>query len=240
MPFVPEELHGSLIIMGMIFWSGPPEQGPEIVAPFRALATPLADFVRPMRYPEMFPPEEPPAEGAPHYIPSSRILFMNQVDREVAQSIVDTIATAPSNMGVAQIRVLGGEMARVPADATAFAHRSAPIMTAVAGLTFDPAMREANERWADGFMASLDQGVPGRIRQLPQRRGSGAGPRRVPRRDVVAPRPDQAPLRPDEPLPPQPERAARHGLTGGGRGGEWAPGGRHGSLSRSPVRLIAR
>ena len=114
-----------------------------------------------MRYPEMFPPEGAQAEGAPHYIPSSRVLFMNQVDRDVAQSIVDTIATAPSKMGVAQIRVLGGEMARVPTDATAFAHRSAPIMTALAGLTFDPTVREANERWVDGFMAALDQGVPG-------------------------------------------------------------------------------
>jgi len=114
-----------------------------------------------MRYPEMFPPEEPQPEDAPHFIPSSRVLFMKNVDRDVAQSIVDTIATAPSKMGVAQIRVLGGEMARVPADATAFAHRSAPIMTALAGLTFDPAIREANERWVDGFLASLDQGEPG-------------------------------------------------------------------------------
>jgi FAD/FMN-containing dehydrogenase len=161
MPFIPEELHGSLVIMGMIFWSGPPEQGPEVVAPFRALATPLADFVRPMRYPEMYPPEEPQPEDAPHFIASSRTLFMTGVDRDVAQSIVDTIATAPSKMGVAQIRVLGGEMARVPADATAFAFRDAPIMTAVAGLTFDPKMRAANERWVEGFRASLDQGVPG-------------------------------------------------------------------------------
>jgi hypothetical protein len=114
-----------------------------------------------MRYPEMFPPEEPPGEGAPKFIPSSRILFMTHVDREVAQAIVDTIATAPSQMGVAQIRVLGGAMSRVPADATAFAFRDAPIMTAVAGLTFDPAQREANERFVDGFKASLDQGVAG-------------------------------------------------------------------------------
>jgi hypothetical protein len=114
-----------------------------------------------MRYPEMFPPEEPQGEGAPKFIASSRILFMTHVDRDVAQSIIDTIATAPSHMGVAQIRVLGGEMARVPADATAFAYRDAPIMTAVAGLTFDPAVREANERWVDAFKASLDQGYEG-------------------------------------------------------------------------------
>ncbi|MFL5776018.1 MAG: BBE domain-containing protein, partial [Chloroflexota bacterium] len=60
-----------------------------------------------------------------------------------------------------QIRVLGGEIARVPVDATAFAHRAAPILTVVAAITFDPSKREANEHWVDEFRASLDQGVPG-------------------------------------------------------------------------------
>jgi hypothetical protein len=145
----------------MLFWSGPPEDGEAAIAPFRALAKPWADFVRPMRYPEMFPPEEQPAEDAPKFIPSSRILFMKHVDRDVAQSIVDTIATVPSDMGVAQIRVLGGAMARVPADATAFAFRDAPIMTAVAAIAFDPAKKPGNEAWVDGFKASLDQGYRG-------------------------------------------------------------------------------
>jgi hypothetical protein len=147
--------------MGMLFWSGPPADGEAAIAPFRALATPLADMVRPMRYPEMFPPEEHPAEGAPPFIPSSRILFMKRVDREVAQSIVDTIAAGPAEMGVAQIRVLGGAMARVPSDATAFAFRDAPILTVVAGISFDPAKKPANERWVDEFKAKLDQGYDG-------------------------------------------------------------------------------
>jgi hypothetical protein len=161
MPFIPEELHGSLVIMGLIFYAGPPDQGPDAVAPFRALATPLADFVRPMRYPEMFPPEEPQGEGAPKFIASSRVLFMTHVDRDVAQTIVDTIATAPSKMGVAQIRVVGGEMARVPAGETAFAFRDAPIVTAVAGLTFDPTQHEVNERWVDVFKETLTQDYAG-------------------------------------------------------------------------------
>jgi len=161
MPFVSEELHGSLVIFGMLFWSGAQEDGEAAIAPFRALAKPLADFVRPMRYPEMFPPEEAPAEDAPKWIPSSRILFMKHVDKAVAQSIVDTIATVPSEMGVAQIRVLGGAMSRVPADATAFAFRDAPIMTAVAAIAFDPAKKPGNEQWVDGFKASLDQGYRG-------------------------------------------------------------------------------
>jgi FAD/FMN-containing dehydrogenase len=161
MPFLPEDQVGKLVAWGLIFYAGPAAEGEKLVAPFRALADPIADFVRPMRYPEMFPPEEPQPADAPKFIPSSRILFIDHVDREVAQSIIDTIARAPSHMGVAQLRVLGGEMARIPADATAFAHRSAPIMVAVAGLTFDPSEHEANERFVDAFKTSLDQGVPG-------------------------------------------------------------------------------
>jgi FAD/FMN-containing dehydrogenase len=161
MPFVPEDLHGSLVIMGMLFWSGPAEAGEAAIGPFRALATPLADFVRPMRYPEMFPPEEPPAEGAPHFIPEARTLFLDHVDGDVAQTIVEALGTATGPMAVAQLRVLGGAMARVPLDATAFAHRGAKIMVALAGITFDMADRPNQRRWVDAFMAKIDQGVPG-------------------------------------------------------------------------------
>ena len=161
MPFVPEDVHGKLIIMGMLFYAGPQDEGEQALAPFRALATPYADMVRPMRYPEMFPPEEAPAEDAPKFIPSARIMFLNRVDQDVAQSIVDTVATVPSEMGVAQIRVLGGAMSRVPADATAFAFRDAPILTVVAAIAFDPAKKPGNEQWVDRFKASLDQGYRG-------------------------------------------------------------------------------
>ena len=161
MPFVPEDVHGKLVIWGMLFWSGDPKDGEAAIAPFRALATPHADMVRPMRYPEMFPPEEAPPPDAPKFIPSSRILFMKHIDRDVAQTIVDTVTSVPAEMGVAQIRVLGGAMSRVPADATAFAFRDAPIMTAVAAITFDPSKREVNERWVDVFKATLDQGYKG-------------------------------------------------------------------------------
>ena len=40
-------------------------------------------------------------------------------------------------MAVAQLRVLGGAMARVPADATAFAHRKSRILAIVAAI-YDP------------------------------------------------------------------------------------------------------
>ena len=50
-------------------------------------------------------------------------MFLDHVDRDVATTIVDTLEASDAQMRVAQLRVLGGAMARVPADATAFAHR---------------------------------------------------------------------------------------------------------------------
>ena len=57
MPFLPEEVHGQVVILGMLAYAGDAEAGERAIAPFRALATPLADMVKPSPYPEMYPPE---------------------------------------------------------------------------------------------------------------------------------------------------------------------------------------
>ncbi|MEO8620512.1 MAG: hypothetical protein ABI625_05565 [bacterium] len=44
------------------------------------------------------------------------------------------LAIRSGKMRVAQLRVLGGEMARVPADATAYAHRTKPMLINVCGV----------------------------------------------------------------------------------------------------------
>jgi FAD/FMN-containing dehydrogenase len=58
MPFLPAEAHGQLIIMAMLAYAGEVDEGERAIAPFRSLAEPIADMVRPMPYPEMYPPEE--------------------------------------------------------------------------------------------------------------------------------------------------------------------------------------
>src|SRR5918997_4012801 len=55
MPFVPPEAHGQLIIMAMLVYAGEEvDEGERAIAPFRALAKPIADMVKPMRYPEIY------------------------------------------------------------------------------------------------------------------------------------------------------------------------------------------
>jgi FAD/FMN-containing dehydrogenase len=64
-------------------------------------------------------------------------------------------------MRVAQLRVLGGAMARVPADATAYAHRTAKIMVNTAALYGPPEEGPVHEEWVTNFAAALKQGDDG-------------------------------------------------------------------------------
>src|SRR4029079_9930598 len=54
LPFLPEAAHGKPVMMGQVAYVGAVDQGEQVIAPFRALAGPLADMVRPMRYSELY------------------------------------------------------------------------------------------------------------------------------------------------------------------------------------------
>lgn len=157
MPFLPPEAHGKLVIMAMMVYAGGVEDGERAVAPFRALAEPIADMVGPMRYHEMYPPEE---EGY-HPTAVARTMFVDAIERPVAETIVEHLQASRAQMAAAQIRVLGGAMARVPVEATAFAHRTSRIMVNVAAMYEQPDEAPVHEDWANGFAAALRQGDGG-------------------------------------------------------------------------------
>lgn len=160
MPFVPQELHGSIVIMGLMIWSGPLDEADAVFAPFRSLATPIADMLKPMRYPEMFPAEE--GEGDYRPLAVARTMFTRTVDRDLAGKIVSALEASDAPMRAVQLRVLGGAIARVPADATAYAHRSSPLMVNVASFYTGPDDRATRLQWVDEVAAMLDQGEQGR------------------------------------------------------------------------------
>jgi FAD/FMN-containing dehydrogenase len=153
MPFLPAEAHGQLIIMAMLVYAGEVGEGERAIAPFRALAEPIADMVRPMPYPEIYPPEE----GDYHPTAVGRTMFVDKIDRDVGEMIVEYLLASDAVMRVAQLRVLGGAMARVPAEATAFAHRSSPIMVNVAAFYEGPEDLARREAWVTDFAAALRQ-----------------------------------------------------------------------------------
>ena len=157
MPFVPEEHHGKLIVFALMVFAGPVEDGERVLAPFRALATPIADMLRPMPYPEIYLPDE---EGY-HPVGSVRSMFVDRIDEGLAGAILEHLEASDAMMRVVQLRALGGAVAEVPAESTAFAHRDARIMANVAALYERPEEAPAHEAWMRGLADALDQGHPG-------------------------------------------------------------------------------
>jgi FAD/FMN-containing dehydrogenase len=157
MPFLPEEVHGEVVILAMLVHAGSPEDGERAIAPFRALATPLADMVREMPYPEIFPPDDP--EYRP--VAAARTMFVDSIGKAEAELILDRLRSSTAMMAACQLRALGGAMARVPDDATAFAHRQSEIMVNVAAIYGSPDEASVHEDWVAEFAASLRQSDDG-------------------------------------------------------------------------------
>jgi FAD/FMN-containing dehydrogenase len=53
------------------------------------------------------------------------------------------------------VRALGGALAEVPNDATAFAHRDRNLMVNIAAMYMDGSERETHQAWVDGLAGSL-------------------------------------------------------------------------------------
>jgi hypothetical protein len=151
MPFIPKEAHGRLVIMAFIAYAGDDALAQRAIAPFRSLATPIADMVKAQPYVAMYPPEDP------NYRPTavSRTMFVDSIDLARAELIVDYLSKSDAPMRVAQLRALGGAASRVPADATAYAHRSKAMLVNVAAFYQGEGERDARKAWATRFARAL-------------------------------------------------------------------------------------
>jgi FAD/FMN-containing dehydrogenase len=156
LPFIPAEQHGKPIVMATMVYAGDAESGEQAIAPIRGLATPLADMVRPIRYPQMY---EGPEGPAPARMAGTNVL-VDALAPQAADAILEHLESAPAAMAAAQLRVLGGAMARVPDDATAFGYRGAKMMINVAVMSPSPDEDPEHGAWASSLAAALSDGTP--------------------------------------------------------------------------------
>lgn len=157
LPFLPAEIHGRLVIFAFIAFAGDDAAAKDAIAPFRSLATPLADMVKPGPYVAMYPPEDP------NYRPTAvaRTMFVDGIDHQTAKAIHEYLTRSDAPIRVAQLRALGGAMARVSPDATAYAHRSKPMLVNVAAFYQGEADREVRRSWVSDFARTLQPKAAG-------------------------------------------------------------------------------
>ncbi len=118
-----------------------------------ALGEPVADMVGPMPYVAL---QSMLDEGFPKGIPVYWTAhFLMELDDAAIDLIVDWANRAPSPLNVVLIEHLGGAVARVPSDATAFAHRQATYNLAIIARWMDPSEEAAGIAWARGMREAL-------------------------------------------------------------------------------------
>jgi FAD/FMN-containing dehydrogenase len=161
MPFLPAEAHGKPVVMVLICYAGDVGAGERALAPFRTLTEPVADMVRQMRYPEIYTLFGDEAEGPGPAQEVARSLFVDAVDSNTGKAILDHLQASTAPMAVAQLRVLGGAMARVAAEDTAFAHRERRVMVAIGAVYERAEESPVHEAWVADFAAAFhpDAGV---------------------------------------------------------------------------------
>ncbi len=128
MPTVPEALHGKMMLMILAVHVGDIEEGQRALEPLRHLGPGLVDLTGPMPYHGIFDFTREATVSSHH---AGRTLFVDEFPASLVNTLMDHIENGSSPLSFAQIRPLGGALASVPADATAFAHRDRKYMLAL-------------------------------------------------------------------------------------------------------------
>ncbi len=152
-PDVPAELHGAAVVIVAGVYIGPPADAAPVLAPLRQLGTPIADMTSTTSYvesqsalDELFP------DGDRHYWKSH---FVDELTDELLDTIVDHDARRPSPESLVIIRTLGGAIARIGPDETAYPHRSASFNVSVDASWQDPGLDDTAIGWARSTWSAL-------------------------------------------------------------------------------------
>jgi len=151
-PFIPPDRVGELVVMVLGVHAGDLAAGQAAWAPIRELGEPIADLVGPMPYPAIY---QFTAEGQARGGGSIRSWFADDLDRSDAETILEFMRRAPSPAVMTQIRVLGGAMARVDSDATAFSQRDAGILIAAMSIFEIGGDPMPSDTWTAAFFTAF-------------------------------------------------------------------------------------
>jgi FAD binding domain/Berberine and berberine like len=152
-PTLPEELHGRHVIVVGTCYAGPVDEGARVVQPLQEFGSPLLDACAPMPFTThqaMLDPSFP--HGWWYYIRSCNLAELTD---EVIDILVDHGHRIVSPLTVFSIYHLGGAVARVGEDETAFGARDAGHTVNVIGITRTRAGFEDEREWARGLWTAL-------------------------------------------------------------------------------------
>jgi FAD/FMN-containing dehydrogenase len=134
-PF-PPELQGRPILAVGVAYAGPIEDGRRALEPLQRFAAPALDLAAPMPYLALQAMLDATVPPGLHYY--NRAEWLDELDDATITTLVEHFGRVSSPLSQVILGRMGGAVARVPADATAFPHRQARnLLWIVTGWTPD-------------------------------------------------------------------------------------------------------
>jgi len=160
LPLYPEDLHGRPVVNVTACYTGDLGRGEEAVRPLRELGAPIYDLLAPTPFVElqrMFDAGVP--WGWSYYWRSWELPALSD---SVVDELVDATSQLPTPGSYAIVFQLGGAVARVPEDATAYPQRQAAFNVNINGVWLPGEDREPPVRWVRELYDALEPDAYGR------------------------------------------------------------------------------
>jgi FAD/FMN-containing dehydrogenase len=151
--FVPPELHGELVVAIVACYAGPVEEGERVLKPLKQFGSPVLDLCEPKPYLQhqgMFDPSYP--HGRWYYM---RACDVAELSDEVIDITFEHAMRIRSPVTAFPIWQMGGAVARVADDATAFTSRGAGHTFNLTSATEGSEGFEEEREWTRAFSSAL-------------------------------------------------------------------------------------
>jgi FAD/FMN-containing dehydrogenase len=154
LPAVPVELRGKPVVAIVCCYAGPVEEGEEVVRPMRSFGRSVLDLCEPKPYLEhqaMFDPSFP--HGRWYYM---RACDVGELSDEVIDITVEHSLRIGSPLTAFPIWQMGGAVARIGDDETAFSGRQAGHTFNISAITESADGFDRERDWARGLWSALE------------------------------------------------------------------------------------
>lgn len=163
LPFLDAAWHGRPVVILAVCWSGDLGHGEQALAPLRRFGTPLADHIGPIPYVQWQHLQDAGAPAARYHY------WKTATYQELSEAVIDVLTAAVNELPAPQAEIhiqhLGGAVARVAEEDTAFSSRRAQFFVNLIGTTV----------WQDEYAALRE-----RVRRLHEQLASQALPALLP------------------------------------------------------------
>jgi len=158
--FIPEPVRGQPVVGIVVCYCGPVEEGEEALRPLREFGPPGVDLVQPMPYVAVQQLLDPPNQkGMQNYWTAD---FMAELPDEAVDVLVEHATRPVSPLTQIILVPMGGALARVDEEATAFGQRSAQWNTHYLSMWPDPAASEENIVYTRAVAGAMKPWTTGR------------------------------------------------------------------------------